>query len=105
MGETVKFLAYQQALECIQIVVSQRKWDDLVPKTVCLNTAKNELQSYLKSCEMNDDLRHQLEHLSIKHRRVMRQLSEQMHQTEEDLNHVNEGLRHIHRVQDFSLSL
>ncbi|MDQ6974304.1 MAG: hypothetical protein Q9M10_05420 [Mariprofundaceae bacterium] len=100
----MEILAYQQALECIQSVVSQRKWDDLETKTQQLNAAKDELQSYLKHADMNDVLRDRLAQLSLKHRRVMRQLSDQLHQTEADLNSVNEGLRHLHRVQTFSFS-
>jgi len=101
----MEILAYQKALDSIQSLISQRKWDDLASKTQQLNMAKDKLQCYLQHSEINDVLRHKLEQLSIKHRRVVRQLSEQMQQTESDLNSVDEGLRHLHRVQELSNSV
>ncbi|MDQ6995213.1 MAG: hypothetical protein Q9M18_06420 [Mariprofundaceae bacterium] len=101
----MKILAYQQALESIQEVVSQRKWDELEVKTEQLNRAKDDLQRDLQYSEMDDESKKRLAQLSIKHRRVMRQLSNQLHQTESDLNSVLEGLRHIHHVQAFHSSV
>lgn len=100
----MKILAYQEALACVQKVVSQRQWDDLEDKTQQLNMAKDALKHALSLDDIDSDVKHRLEQLSIKHRRVMRQLSEQMQQTEDDLKQVNEGLRHIHRSQEFILN-
>lgn len=104
MDDVLEIIAYQQALEGIQCVVLQRQWDDLEGKTERLNLARYDLQVYLNHHDMNETLKHDLEQLSIKHRRVARQLNQQLHQTEDDLNQVNEGLRHIHRVQESLLN-
>jgi len=103
MDDAMKILAYEQALKSIQMVVTQRRWEDLEVKTEMFIEAKNQLQHDLVSGDMDEELKHRLEQLSIKHRRVMRQLSEQVRRTEDDLNQVNQGLRHLHYVQEVCL--
>jgi len=97
----MQILAYQIALEALRLTVSQRRWGDLAVKTENLNLAKQALENYLTHCDMDDELRQRLEDLSMKHRRVMRQLSEQMHHTEDDINSVNEGLRNLSRARQY----
>jgi len=95
--------AYQIALNGIRAVVAQRKWDDLEKKTDRLDDAREKLRDYLNHHGMDGELQHALVQLSIQHRRVMRQLHEQMQLTSEDLSSVDSGLRHISMVKSLEI--
>ncbi len=90
---------YEKELEALRRTVFQRQWDMLDVRVSALEKVKLQLQQSLQKDGMDDETRVGLEQLSIKHRRVMRQLSEQMRQTQEDLEQVNSGLCHIQHIQ------
>jgi len=97
--------AYQIALNGIRAVVAQRKWDDLEKNTDLLHEAREKLRDYLNHHDMDGEVQRELVQLSIQHRRVMRQLHEQMQLISEDLSSVDSGLRHISMVKSLEISL
>ncbi len=97
--------AYERELETLRRMVFHRQWADLEVQVSALEKVKGQLQEALQAQGMDDETRLGLEQLSIKHRRIMRQLSEHMRQTQEDLEQVDAGLRHIHQVQSLPMLL
>lgn len=88
---------YRGALESIKYDIDAKNWLHLEDSRNLLEKATEALRLGLQDYVMDTVLQEKLTQLSLQHRRIMRQLNEQMQRTQEDLESLNQGLKQVQK--------
>jgi len=95
---------YRHALDMLQKTIESKKWANLVKGKALLDQASDVLKVQLGQGVMEQYTQNDLTQLSMQHRRVMRQLNQQMDRMQEDLKCVEKGLNKAHYMSEFAES-
>lgn len=92
---------YRHALDMLQKTIESKKWVKLVKGKDLLDQASETLKVQLGQGVVEQYTQNDLMQLSMQHRRVMRQLNQQMDRMQEDLQCVEKGLNKAHYMSEF----
>jgi len=91
---------YRLALAAIKCDIDGKKWQHLQLNSGLLIAATDCLRTKLEGCHLAVYEQQELQQLSIWHRRVVRQMQQQMLDVHEDLQSVEKGMRQVQYVAD-----